>query len=119
MISNLLQRSKDSSVLVGVKNFVVVMLWVPVIALMWGLGIGAGVGVGYFLYRFGRYGDLDSFSTIASSIDTTGALLIVGGLIAGIAFLYLVLSNVTFGSESVNESIDQSDEITDNADKLK
>jgi hypothetical protein len=119
MIRSLLQRSKDSSVLVGVKNTVVLLLWIPVIALMWGLGIGAGVGIGFFLYRFGRYGDLSMVSSALSGIDTTGSIMIVGAVLGGIGFLYLVLTNVTLGRENVNESIEQSDEIADNANKLQ
>jgi len=119
MIRNLLKQSKDSSVLVGVKNTIIFLLWVPVIALMWGLGIGAGVGVCFFLYRFGRYGDLSMVSSALSGIDTTGSIIIVGAVLGAIGFLYLVLTNATLGSKNVNESLEQSEEITDNADKLQ
>lgn len=109
MLSELLSRSRDSSVIVGVKNFVVVMLWLPVLFILWGLGIGAAV----LAVRTGLNLNVTQFASFNPSVDPTTGLLGAAAILGAIGFLYLVLMNVTFGISTVEKTQDQAEDIKD------
>lgn len=111
MIRNLFRQSKEASVLVGIKNLIVLLLWFPVIAILWGVGIGIGI----FGYRYGRYGDLPDLGSALSGLNSTDSLLVVVAILAAVGGLYLILANVTFGESNVESGVEQGQDILDEA----
>jgi hypothetical protein len=110
MIDQLTQKAHDSDVSVGVKNVVVLLLWVPPILILWGVGFALfGVGV-----RVALYGSLPNLAAIGMPVDPTLAGLAVVG---GIGYLYLMLANETFGEETVEAATEQAQDIKDNVDE--
>lgn len=112
MLSELLSRSRDSSVIVGVKNFVVVTLWLPVLFILWGISLGAAI----LAIRAGLRLETSQLSGVAPQLDPTSTLLLLAGVVGAIGFLYLVLMNVTFGISTVETSKDQAKDIKDTID---
>lgn len=108
MLRDLLSREKDTSVYLGVKNALIVAFWMPVVMVLWAVGIAAlGLSV-----RLAMYGDLPELGE-ASAIDPS---LLVLGAVGALGYFYLLLANETFGSESVETAKEQADDFKDMSD---
>jgi hypothetical protein len=91
-----------------VRDAVVVLLWAPVVLILLGIGIGgfvALVGVGYSLATSGRVPDLGG---LAGAVDPT---LVAVAILGAIGYLYLILANETFGTETVEAAQEQAEDI--------
>lgn len=106
----MMERFQDGGIQASqwVVNVVVMALWVPLIAVLWGAGI-AVAGIGYQV-AVGEISVTGVGDALTSAINPTLALLVVGG---AVGYLYLTLAVITFGEGSVEASTEQATEIAD------
>lgn len=108
---DILNNGEGSKVHPFVKNAVVVALWLPLVAVLWAIGIASV----WLAYRIGRYGTLPETGSLAAALPDSQ--LGVLGLILAIGYLYLLISNVTFGSDAVESTTEQAQEIRDEVEE--
>jgi len=87
-----------------VRQFVKITLWVPVILVIWSLAIG----LSFIAYRLGRYSELPDLTGISIGLDPMLVFLAVVGAVAG---LYWILVNSTFADDTIDDSVDNAEEI--------
>jgi len=96
-----------------VRDAVVVLLWTPIILILLGIGVGgcvALVGIGYSLATSGRVPDLGG---LAGAVDPT---LAVAAVLGAVGYLYLILANETFGTDTVEAAQEQAEDIKGEVD---
>jgi ABC-type dipeptide/oligopeptide/nickel transport system permease component len=100
----------DRTVSKRVTNVVVTLGWLWVFSLLFALPIGVYVAI----YNAWKTGTVPNVGAYASAINpgfvVLGAAIALGGLV-------LLLSNATFGSEVVDATIDQGQELKEDADQ--
>jgi hypothetical protein len=90
-----------------VRDAIVVLAWLPVLLALLGLGVAvAGLGI-----RTALMGDLPPLGS-AALLESELAL---AGVLAAVAYFYLVLANETFGTDTVEIATRQAKDITDAA----
>ena len=105
-----------------VRNSVIIGLWVPVLLIVVALGVlfaAVGIGLAVLVVRFALHTSLPSATAVVGAVPTTwlGAVVPVAGAVGYALFrLYLMAANATFGTETVEESLEQAEEVTENAD---
>ena len=102
-------RSPDADVSQWVTDLVVIALWTPLILVLLGLALGI-VGLGVQLATGGI--PPSSLAAIGTAVNPT---LVVLGLAVGVGYLYLLLANETFGTETVEATTEQAQELADEA----
>jgi len=90
----------------GVKNLIIVLLWMPLLILLY----AATVGLGFIIYRTGRYGTVPDITGLSEAVN--GQLAVIA-IVAAVAFLYWTLIRATFGGEFVDNSADSAGEVVD------
>lgn len=93
-----------------VKNFVVFFLWLPLVTVVVSLGLSASlalIGIGLRIFETGQVPD------VTTPFNPT---LIAMGLAAFFGALYLLLANVTFGTGNVEATMEQAQEVKEEAD---
>lgn len=107
----------SSTVSPKTRDRIVMALWLPLIFALVGVGLGVGllaVGAGLVVVVMAATGQADVIfedvaGAVGSSVDVSTTLLIVG---AFVAFLYITLARETMGSATVEESLDDTSDLT-------
>jgi hypothetical protein len=95
----------DSTVSPLVRDVVVFALWIPPILILIAIGVAA-IGLAWQIVQ-GKSVPVDVLTdAVPPSILVTGAVVAVG-------YLYLMLANETFGTETVEDTLDQAQETAD------
>lgn len=103
-------RRTESQAHPAVRNLILLLLAVPPLLVLWGIGIAA-VGVGY---RMARYGALPELTGLSSVLSSEVTLLAVA---AAIGYIYLIWANAVFGTRMVDAAKDQAEDIKDEVDE--
>ena len=95
-----------------VQNAVIVALWLPVIALLWAVGLGS-LGIGYQIATGQATADV---SLAAGILESDIVILAVG---AALVILYIMVSKATFGGDTVTSAIETTQEVTDGGQDIE
>jgi len=93
-----------------VRQFVKIALWVPVILVIWSLA----VGLSFVAYRIGRYSELPDLTGISVGIDP---MLVFLAVVAAIAGLYWILVNSTFTDDTIDDAVENAEDVKETVDE--
>lgn len=107
---SLRDRVQDTQADQWVVNMVVLGALAPILMVLVGVGIGVlGLGI-----RTALTGDV-------SALPSSGALAsdpVIYGILAGLGGFYWIILNLLAGPETISESVDNAEEVSDAADEF-
>ena len=101
---------EDREVVRGVKNLVVLGLWLPVLFILNGIGLAVLVGLPVLAVRTALTADAETLETAGGAVSGD---LVLAALAIGVGFIYLTLIRATFGDERTDASVDTLREVAD------
>lgn len=97
-----------------VRDAIVAFLWAPVIIILWGLALGIALGVGGIGWTLATSGRVPDVGGLTSAVDPT---LLALGIAGGVGYLYLMLANETFGTDTVEAAQEQAEDLEDDVSR--
>jgi hypothetical protein len=99
-----------------VRDAVVIALWLPPIVILVSLATAIGIATVGMAWTLATSGTIPDVGGIAGTVDPTLAVVAVGG---AVGYLYLILANETFGTDTVEAAADQAEQATESIDDAR